>query len=103
MDPTGTKTDPPQPQVDVSEWQGHVIICGLHDVALRTVEQLHLAGIRVVVVDDEPEPRLVTAIEAWGNPYLARSNILEDPFKEAGLKGASAVVCAESSDLLTLA
>ncbi|MBO9532508.1 MAG: potassium channel protein [Solirubrobacteraceae bacterium] len=71
-------------------------------MALRTVEQLYLAGIRVVVVDDEPEPRLVAAVQAWGIPYIARSALLADPVEEAGLAGAAAVICAESSDLGTL-
>ena len=84
------------------EWTGHVIVCGLHDVALRTVEQLYLAGVPVVVVDDEPEPRLVATVEAWGIPYIPRSALLTDPLQEAGLAGASAVICAESSDLGTL-
>ena len=34
-------------------WTDHVIVCGLNAVGLRTVEQLHLAGARVVVLDDE--------------------------------------------------
>jgi Trk K+ transport system NAD-binding subunit len=79
-----------------------VIVCGLHDVALRVVEQLYLAGIPVVVIDDRPDPRLVATIEAWGIPYIARSAILDDPFAAAGIDGATAVICAESSDLRTL-
>ena len=35
------------------DWVGHVIVRGLNPVGLRTVEQLHLAGARVVVLDDE--------------------------------------------------
>ncbi len=94
--PTATTTGPP------AQWRGHVIICGLHDVALRTVEQLYLAGVPVVVIDDEPEPRLVATVQAWGIPYIARSALLDDPLAEAGLAGARAVICVESSDLGTL-
>jgi Trk K+ transport system NAD-binding subunit len=79
-----------------------VIVCGLHDVALRTVEQLYLAGIPVVVVDESPEPRLVGVIKTWGIPYIARDGVTGDPMNDAGLDGAAAVICAESSDLLTL-
>ncbi|MEH3054083.1 MAG: NAD-binding protein [Patulibacter minatonensis] len=79
-----------------------MIVCGLHDVALRTVEQLYLAGQPVVVVDDEPEPRLVATVEAWGIPYIPRSALLGDPLAEAGLAGAAAVICVESTDLGTL-
>ena len=104
MDRPGSSTRPaPTNEPDVSDWEGHVIVCGLHDVALRTVEQLHLAGISVVVIDEEPEPRLVSVIESWDIPYIARSPVLDDPFEAAGLAGAAAIVCAESSDLITLA
>ncbi len=84
------------------EWIGHVIVCGLNAVALRTVEQLHLAGARVVVLGDGAEEGLARVVRGWGIPLLARSAHLSDPFFEAGIRGASAVVCAEDSDLRTL-
>jgi Trk K+ transport system NAD-binding subunit len=80
-----------------------VIVCGLNPVGLRTVEQLHLAGARVVVVDDEPDERLAQVVRGWGIPHIPRgSHHLTDPLYAAGILGASAVVCAESSDLRTL-
>lgn len=79
-----------------------MIVCGLHDVSLRTVEQLWLAGVPVVVVDDEPEGRLVGVIRGWGIPYIPRTTAFGDRFSVAGLAGASAVICAESTDLATL-
>ena len=79
-----------------------MIVCGLGAVGLRTVEQLHLAGARVVVLDDERDERLAHVIRGWGIPHLHRSAHLTDPLYEAGILGASAVVCAESTDLRTL-
>jgi Trk K+ transport system NAD-binding subunit len=84
------------------EWVGHVIVCGLNPVGLRTVEQLHLAGARVVVLDDEQDERLVRIVRGWGIPHLPRSAHLSDPLFAAGIMGAAAVVCAELSDLRTL-
>ena len=84
------------------EWVGHVIVCGLNDVALRTVEQLHLAGARVVVLSDEPDERLIQIVRGWGIPQLPRGGHLSEPLFDAGIAGASAVVCAESTDLRTL-
>jgi len=81
---------------------GHVIVCGLGAVALRTVEQLHLAGARVVVLDDDPDERIVRVVRGWGIPHLPRGAHLSDPLYDAGILGASAVVCAESTDLRTL-
>lgn len=54
------------------------------------------------MIDDDPDPRLVSVVEAWDVPHLVRSTVLSDPFAAAGLPGAAAVICAESSDLLTL-
>jgi Trk K+ transport system NAD-binding subunit len=79
-----------------------VVVCGLNAVGLRTVEQLHLAGARVVVLDDDPEERLVRIVRGWGIPHLPRGGHLSDPLYDAGILGASAVVCAEHTDLRTL-
>jgi Trk K+ transport system NAD-binding subunit len=80
-----------------------VIVCGLNDVGLRTVEQLHLAGARVVVLDDEPDERLERVVRGWGIPHIPRgSHHLSEPLYEAGIRGAGAVVCAERTDLRTL-
>ena len=84
------------------DWSGHVIVCGLNDVALRTVEQLHLAGARVAVLSDEPDERLIRIVLGWGIPHLPRGGHLSEPLFDAGIAGASAVVCAESTDLRTL-
>ncbi len=88
--------------LECRDWIGHVIVCGLNDVALRTVEQLHLAGARVVVLSDEPGERLVRIVRGWGIPHLPRGGHLSEPLFDAGIAGASAVVCAESTDLRTL-
>jgi voltage-gated potassium channel Kch len=84
------------------EWRDHVIVCGLNEVGLRTVEQLHLAGARVVVLDDEADERLARVVRGWGIPHLPRGAHLSEPLFEAGIEGARAVVCAEVTDLRTL-
>lgn len=81
---------------------GHVIVCGLHGVGLRTVEQLYLAGVPVVVVDDDPDPRLPARIASWGIPLLTSSARLPETLQAAGLSGAAALVCVEADDLHTL-
>jgi Trk K+ transport system NAD-binding subunit len=96
----GDASPPDAPQC--RDWVGHVIVCGLNDVALRTVEQLHLAGARVVVLSDETSDRLVRIVRGWGIAQLPRGGHLSEPLFDAGIAGASAVVCAESTDLRTL-
>ncbi len=87
---------------DPKDLRNHVIVCGLKGVGLRTVEQLHLAGAQVVVVDDDPDVRMSRVVQEWGVPHIQGSARLGDALFTAGLNGAVAVVCAEDSELKTL-
>ncbi len=81
---------------------GHVIVCGLHGVGLRTVEQLHQSRVPVVVVDDAPDPRLAQVVEGWGLTLVRRSARIGDGLAGAGLDRAQAVICVEPDELATL-
>ena len=85
-----------------ADWRGHIIVCGLDDVGLRTVEQLHLAGVRIVVVEDDADPRLVRVVRGWGVPVVVGSPRLIETLGEAGLPGATAVICVLADDLHTI-
>jgi Trk K+ transport system NAD-binding subunit len=89
-------------QSSVRHWEGHVIVCGLQGVGLRMVEQLHQAGVGVVVVDEEPVPRLVRIVEAWDIPFIVGSPRIAGILEQAGLARARAVVCAERTEVQTL-
>jgi Trk K+ transport system NAD-binding subunit len=86
---------------DPSGWHDHVIVCGLSDVALRTIEQLDAIGERVVVIDEEASARRLAIVDAWGIPCIGIGRG-DQRMLAAGLPGASAVVCAGDSDLRTL-
>jgi Trk K+ transport system NAD-binding subunit len=79
-----------------------VIVCGLHGLGLRIVEQLSLSGVPAVVVDDNPDLRLARNLITWGVPHLAGSSRAAETLTAAGLAGAAAVICAEEYDLHTL-
>lgn len=78
---------------DPAGWSGHVVVCGLHDEGIRVVEQLHAAGVRAVMVDEQPDPRLVPALPAPLAPNL----------RAAGFANAAALICVESDDVQALA
>ena len=83
------------------DWTGHVIVCGLHGVGLRAVEQLRYAGVRVAVLDDDPEPRMTAVVRAWGVPHVVGSARL-GALETVGLAGAAAILCVQEDDLHTL-
>jgi Trk K+ transport system NAD-binding subunit len=80
-------------------WTGHVIVCGLEGVGLRTVEQLRVAEVAVVVLDDDPSGRLAGLVESWGCPHMKLAGDPGAQLRTAGLAGARAVVCTHASDL----
>ena len=84
------------------DWTGHVIVCGLRGVGLRTVEQLHFAGVRVAVVDDDPDPRLAPIVSAWDVPHVIGTPRLSGTLESVGLAGAASIVCVQEDDLRTL-
>ena len=88
---------------DVASWTRHVIVCGLHDEGLRVVEQLDLAGVPVVVVDDDPDVRLLSSLANLGVPFLGADARIPETLEAVGLAGATALICVESDDLQTLA
>ena len=69
---------------------------------MRIVEQLHTAGETVVVVDDDPDPRLLRTIAQWGLTHVPTSGRRESALAEAGLDTAVAIVCAAPGDLENL-
>jgi Trk K+ transport system NAD-binding subunit len=79
-----------------------VIVCGLHSVGLRIVEQLNLSGVPAVVVDDQPDPALARQLAGWGVPHIEASARTAAMLTEAGLAGAAAVICVLEDDLHTL-
>jgi Trk K+ transport system NAD-binding subunit len=95
-----------RPAADVDgrrDWSGHVIVCGLQAVGVRTVEQLHLAGAEVVVIDDETvSERQASLVRNWQTPIVERRGSLDDALFEARVADAEAVIVIESTDLRTL-
>jgi len=89
----------PELAVDCQQWKGHVIVCGLEGVGLRTVEQLRGAGVEVAVVDDDPDDGRAELVKGWGCAYLRASGSLDDELSAAGIAGARAVVCTQTNDL----
>jgi Trk K+ transport system NAD-binding subunit/multidrug transporter EmrE-like cation transporter len=78
---------------------GHVVVCGVRGAGLRTVEQLHSAGVEVVVVADgpDPDPLADRVLAGWGVRRVAGRPM--DALLAAGVAGAAAVVCVPADDL----
>jgi Trk K+ transport system NAD-binding subunit/multidrug transporter EmrE-like cation transporter len=54
------------------------------------------------VLDERRDGRFARIVRSWGIPVIVREAHLAEPFFDAGIEGATAVICVESSDLRTL-
>ena len=82
--------------------KGHVIVCGLQGVGLRTVEQLHLSNVGGRRGRRRPRPAAGPGGPGWGVPHIHQSAHLGEGLTEAELDTARAVVCAAADEVLTL-
>jgi voltage-gated potassium channel Kch len=79
---------------------GHVIVYGVRGVGLRTIEHLHAAGIRTVVVGtgpDDTDPVADALLAAWNVPRVTGRT--REALAAARLDTAAAVVCVPDDDL----
>ncbi len=83
-------------------WYNHIILCGVNNLAYRISEQLLTVNIRVVVLDDEPEERLVRLLEKRGVLVLREDSRTTDALERAGIRKAAAVITVENDDLHNL-
>lgn len=88
--------------VDTSDWQGHVIVCGLRGLGVRVVQLLQSADLRVVVVDTSADDHHLRAVRTLNVPRIEDSPRNPDSLWAAGLAGALCVVCVEDDDLRCL-
>lgn len=66
---------------DCEHWTEHVIVFGLEGVGLRTVEQLRMAEVPVVVLDDDPDARFTVSRHhlAGADTAVSRERYGESP------------------------
>jgi Trk K+ transport system NAD-binding subunit len=81
---------------------GHVVVCGVRGVGLRTVEQLRAVGVEVVLVEDDgpPDPGAARLLDDWGVRRVAGRS--PEALVAAGIDRAGAVVCVQDDDLRAL-
>lgn len=91
-----------EPSPFVADRQGHVIVCGLNALGLRILEVLLSSDVQVVVVDEEPDRRLIPILDRWQVPCIAESPRRPEVLSKAGLLSSRAVIAIEGDDLRNL-
>jgi Trk K+ transport system NAD-binding subunit len=89
-------------RIMTEQMKGHTIVCGLGHVGVRVVESLHALGVAVVALERRREESFATVVERLGVPVHYGDVRQDEVLLGAGVREASAVVCATDDDLTNL-
>ncbi len=78
---------------------GHVIVCGLNNLGFRIAEQLHAAGVPIIVIAGRDIATLRRRLDRWGVPVLLDQAHTGEALRQASITGADALIACHDIDL----
>jgi Trk K+ transport system NAD-binding subunit len=84
---------------DKSDAGEHVVLCGLGELGLRTLQELRRLGDEVVVVARAPAPEDADRARELGATIIEGAHRQERVLRRAGIETAAALVAAEDDDI----
>lgn len=80
-------------------WTGHVVLCGLDRLGIRTLAELRLLGKDVVVIAREPDVDFAARARALGATLVEGRHQDEETLRAAGVPTACALVLTDDDDI----
>jgi Trk K+ transport system NAD-binding subunit len=80
----------------------HVVLCGLGNVGIRVLEQLHRLGQPVVVIDKDENNRHAEGVKAMGVSFLVGDVRLPATLERADVREARSIIVVTGDDLVNL-
>ncbi|MGL5881529.1 MAG: potassium channel family protein, partial [Xenococcaceae cyanobacterium] len=82
--------------------RNHYIICGLGEVGIKVVRQLHAQGYDVVVIEPDDRNRFLHIARSLGVPIILEDASLSATLKTANIQRAAALITLTSNDTTNL-
>ncbi|MBE9223555.1 NAD-binding protein [Cyanobacterium stanieri LEGE 03274] len=82
--------------------KNHYIICGLGNVGIEIVRELHRQGQDVVVIEPDPNNRFLHSVRSLGIPIIVEDATLSDTLNTANVQRAIALLVLTSNDMLNV-
>jgi hypothetical protein len=79
----------------------HYIVCGLSGIGIRIVQQLHLSGHEVVVIETDANNRYVTTARGMSIPVILADASFRATLQSSNINTATAVLAVTSNDELS--
>src|SRR5687768_4492753 len=81
---------------------GHIVLCGLEGLGLRTLEELHELGEDVVIIANSPSETFVQRAEEIGATVIQGNQWEESVLSDAGIINARAIILTDKDDVHNL-
>ncbi|HEX8220448.1 MAG TPA: NAD-binding protein [Chloroflexia bacterium] len=82
--------------------QGHIVLCGLDGLGLRTLEELHRLGEDVIVIAHEPSETFTLQARQLGATIVTGNQWEEPVLRQAGVTAARAIILTDKDDVANL-
>ncbi|HEY0070418.1 MAG TPA: NAD-binding protein, partial [Chloroflexia bacterium] len=82
--------------------EGHIVLCGLDGLGLRTLEELHQLGEDVVVVAHAPSETFALQARELGATIITGNQWEEPVLRQAGVTAARAIILTDKDDVANL-
>jgi voltage-gated potassium channel Kch len=80
----------------------HYIVCGLSGIGIRIVQQLHLSGHEVVVIETDANNRYVTTARSMSIPVILADASFRATLQASNINTATAVLAVTGNDATNL-
>lgn len=82
--------------------KNHYIICGLGNVGMEVVRELHRQGHEMVVIEPDYNNRFLHSVRSMGIPVIVEDASLADTLKSAHIEDAEAIIIVTSNDMINV-
>ncbi|BAQ64384.1 NAD-binding protein [Geminocystis sp. NIES-3709] len=80
----------------------HYIICGLGNVGMEVVRELHQQGHEIVVIEPDHNNRFLHSVRSLNIPVIVEDASLADTLQAANIEGANAIIVVTSNDMINV-
>ncbi|NCO75792.1 MAG: potassium channel protein [Cyanobacteria bacterium] len=82
--------------------KNHYIICGLGNVAMEIVRELHRQGHEIVVIEPDHNNRFLHSVRSLKIPVIVEDASFPEILQSANLKGANGILVVTSNDMINV-
>lgn len=82
--------------------RNHYIVCGLGNIGMEIVRELHQQGQEIVVIEPDHDNRFLHSVRSLGIPVIVEDATIADTLESANINDAHAILVVTSNDMINV-